>query len=81
MGNFKMPKLTEVKSSQSVHFEQVSSNDIAIIGISIDLPMADNIEKYWDILCNKVSCIRELPERRKRDCDKYLNDGSVRLES
>ncbi|MBE6049020.1 MAG: hypothetical protein K5986_06165 [Clostridium sp.] len=76
-----MPKLSELKNNNTVNFQNSSSNDIAIIGMSINLPMASNIHEFWEILSNKVNCIREFPERRRKDCDEYLNDGNVRLES
>lgn len=46
--------------------------DMAVIGISVNLPLADSIDEYWDILSNSVNCIREFPADRKKDIDKYL---------
>lgn len=46
--------------------------DMAIIGISVKLPLADSTDEYWDLLSNSVNCIREFPADRKEDIDKYL---------
>lgn len=47
--------------------------DIAIIGISIKFPMADDIHGFWSNIRNKVDCIGELPKNRKVDADNFLN--------
>ncbi|MBN1050267.1 hybrid non-ribosomal peptide synthetase/type I polyketide synthase [Clostridium botulinum] len=47
-------------------------DDIAIIGMSVNLPKAQNIDEYWEILENGVDCISEFPEERKADIDRYL---------
>lgn len=43
-------------------------NDIAIIGASVKLPMADNLNQFWEILINRVNTVRSLPLERKKDC-------------
>jgi 3-oxoacyl-(acyl-carrier-protein) synthase len=48
-------------------------NDMAIVGISVNLPLADSMAEYWDILSDSVNCIREFPAGRKEDIDKYLS--------
>ena len=45
--------------------------DIAIIGISVRLPMADTLEEYWENIKNNVDCVGGLPESRKRDLSDY----------
>lgn len=56
-----------IKKSSTLH------KDMAIIGIGVNLPLADSMDEYWDILSNSVNCIREFPAARKEDIDKYLS--------
>ncbi|CAL8113277.1 unnamed protein product [Orchesella dallaii] len=37
---------------------------IAIVGMSCRLPMANNVDEYWDILINGKDAIRKLPDDR-----------------
>ncbi|MHB8062367.1 MAG: beta-ketoacyl synthase N-terminal-like domain-containing protein [Ruminiclostridium sp.] len=59
-------------------FDKVEKNrkmndfDIAIIGASVHLPMADNLEELRDILRNKVDCIRDIPQVRREHAINYL---------
>lgn len=49
------------------------NNDIAIIGLSLRFPGADNINEYWEILKNgenKISCFSEI---RREDTDVFLS--------
>ncbi len=39
-------------------------SDIAIIGIGVVLPKADDADQYWRNVLNKVSVLREVPESR-----------------
>lgn len=52
--------------------KKISEDDIAIIGMSCRFPMSDNPDEFWSILRNEVECIRELPENRREDVEKYL---------
>lgn len=45
---------------------------IAIIGIGINLPNADSLEKYWELLSNGISTIREMPKERGKDIRRHL---------
>lgn len=53
--------------------ENSNSKEIAIVGISLKLPMADSLDEYWSLLSNSVNCISGLPENRKKDLDDYIN--------
>ncbi|WP_297418094.1 SDR family NAD(P)-dependent oxidoreductase [Clostridium sp.] len=46
--------------------------DIAITGIAMEFPKADNMEKWWDVLRKGTDCIRPFPINRKQDLNKYL---------
>lgn len=46
--------------------------DIAIIGMAGKLPLADNLDQFWDHLKNGRDCVGVLPEGRKKDADRFL---------
>lgn len=52
--------------------KELDSKDIAIIGISGQMSMADNVDAYWENILDKVECVREFPEDRKKDAERYL---------
>ena len=45
--------------------------DIAIIGIGLTLPYAENLEEFWEILRSGVDCLREMPVHRQFDVEQY----------
>lgn len=49
-----------------------SADDIAIIGMSVKFPMADDIEEYWSNIVNGVDCVRKIPDSRKKDVEQYV---------
>lgn len=49
-----------------------NSGDIAIIGISVNMPLARDKDEFWNNIKNKVNCIRDFPENRRRDADEML---------
>lgn len=46
-------------------------NDIAVIGIALKYPRANNLKEYWSNLLNSVDCVCEFPDSRKKDIDRY----------
>lgn len=65
-------KLNRFVLDKSENVKEISNNDIAIIGISTRFPMADNIEEFWENICNNIDCVSDLPDARKKDIDCYL---------
>jgi polyketide synthase PksN len=51
---------------------EISPQDIAIIGMSVNLPSADNMDEYWNNLKEAKDCIDDLPAGRKKDITDYL---------
>lgn len=50
---------------QNVQTETVQTDDpIAIIGIAGKYPQADNLEEFWNNLCQGRDCITEIPKER-----------------
>ncbi|MGM9979487.1 MAG: amino acid adenylation domain-containing protein [Clostridium sp.] len=52
--------------------ERDTNNDIAVIGMSIKFPMADNLNEFWNIIDKKVNCTTNFPVSRSKDAEKYL---------
>lgn len=48
------------------------TQEIAIIGISVKLPMADTVAEFLNHLRMGTDCIRGIPELRQKDIDNYL---------
>lgn len=57
--------------------EASASGDIAVIGMSANLPLADTLDDYWSIIENGVDAIRRFPESRKKDIDDYLKSRGL----
>ena len=56
---FQRPVHQELPSHQSVH-----SRDIAIIGLSGQYPMADDLDAFWENIKAGKDCITEIPQER-----------------
>ncbi|MGQ8873040.1 amino acid adenylation domain-containing protein [Paenibacillus sp. TSA_86.1] len=93
---FTYPSITDLvgylagdrSENESVHpapKHQSSSNDIAIIGMSMNLPGASNASEFWHVLEEGKHCIQNYPERRIKDAADYLQsirsdmDGMERI--
>ncbi len=62
-----------LKKKKSVELKESANNEIAVIGIGTRLPNAKNVDEFWLNIRNGLDCCRELPERRKKDANEYLN--------
>lgn len=60
-------KLEEFSSLDFSEIKEVSEKDVAIIGISVNLPNAKDIEEFWINIRNSFDCIGDFPEKRKTD--------------
>ncbi len=47
--------------------------DIAIIGIGLKLSCARDLEQYWEIINNKISCIEDFPKYRAKGIEGLVN--------
>lgn len=71
---------SNIDNDEGIKVEKVSSKDIAIIGLSVRVPLADNAEEFWENVKNNVDCLMDFPEGRKKDADKcrsFMNSESV----
>ncbi|MCX7922791.1 MAG: SDR family NAD(P)-dependent oxidoreductase [Clostridia bacterium] len=57
----------EIVVDSIVNIEEIQAKDIAVIGISLKMPLADNVDDFWNNLMQGVDCIRDFPEGRRRD--------------
>lgn len=64
--------LNNINIEEINEVQEKSTKDIAIIGISVKLPMAENIEEYWQNIENGLDCISVFPKKRKKDIEDYL---------
>ncbi|HAU86270.1 MAG TPA: hypothetical protein DCW90_12475 [Lachnospiraceae bacterium] len=58
---------------KSLGKEESKTAPIAIVGMSVKLPQAENKEEFWDNIQNKISSIREYPKSRRDKTDSYLD--------
>ena len=66
--------------SDSIIKEDIGSyrnDDIAIIGIAVKMPMAEDINRFWDNVRNGVDCISKFPATRKKDIEPYANNIGI----
>lgn len=61
-----------LNTSQSGKVERVSNKDVAIIGLSVNFPMAGDIETYWNNIVHSVDCISQFPEERAALVQSYV---------
>lgn len=66
---------------KSVIIEEVSTSDIAIIGISLKMPQADTSDEFWHNLRMGTDCIGYLSKRRQKDANRYLKSIKRKLDS
>lgn len=52
--------------------------DIAIIGVSIRFPKADNLDEFWNVLANGESGITKVPEDRWNN-EAYYDEDNVKI--
>jgi len=73
--NFNAINLSDIKlgKENSVTIEKTSNRDIAIIGVSADLPFADDVDTFWENLEKGMDCIRRFPQNRKADSDVFMS--------
>ena len=63
-GREKIPAPAQEKASRT--------DDIAIIGMAVHFPGAENLQMYWNNIVNGVECSRKLSGSRKQFLDNYL---------
>ncbi|KAM3420466.1 hypothetical protein BST61_g3735 [Cercospora zeina] len=62
--------------SQSPRSQKRNSDDIAIVGVGVDLPGAPDMESLWQNLINGINSCSEVPEDRFHIEDYYTGDDA-----
>lgn len=60
--------------------KEISTREIAVIGMALKMPLADNLEQFWNNLRRGVDCVREIPDNRKKDLTRYLQYKKIKVE-
>ncbi len=58
--------------------DKISTKDIAIIGMYSKLPMANNLDEFWDNLMKGEDCVRNFPSQRLEDYKRVI-EGEEKL--
>lgn len=61
--------LKTIEREKNLELVKVSTEDIAVIGMAVKLPMADSVEEFWYNLRNGLDCISLFPANRRGDTD------------
>ena len=77
-GLLELVELGDIISTSPVDKVKVSQKEVAIIGMALKFPMADNVDSYWENIRNGVNCISDFPEHRSTVMKKYLENGGFR---
>lgn len=62
----------QLSTGDSDEIKTASKKDIAIIGMGVRLPRANSMEEFWENTRRQVEVIRDLPEIRKNDANRYV---------
>lgn len=57
--------------TDKLEIKESSLQDIAVIGMSVCLPGADNIDQFWQSLAEGLDLVIPFPEERKSDLSQY----------
>ncbi|KAI1528845.1 Polyketide synthase modules, partial [Pyrenophora tritici-repentis] len=63
-------------SSKSIGSESWHKSDIAIVGMSVDIPGGEDLHAFWDMLQNSTNVSTEIPSSRFNLFDYYDKDAS-----
>ena len=73
----KLVGLEPNRFNQQNKIEEVSMQDVAIIGIALRMPGADRLETMWEDLLQGKCHISSFPSARERDVDNLLDDSAI----
>lgn len=67
MVNINDIEIDNLFSNTSEEIKEVADRDIAIIGMSVKFPKAENIMEFWENIRKGVDCIDNYPDDRQKD--------------
>ena len=77
----KLFDLSENLSEENlVKAQDISAKDIAVIGMGLNMPLAEDIDKFWDNLMKGVDCIHDLPSDRKEKISRMIDNNIFGLQ-
>lgn len=81
MGNLLGFSIMEKNIEESpLELEKISKKSIAIIGMDVRFPQANNPQSFWHNLVNGTDSIRDFPLSRRLDTDPYLRQKGLDYE-
>lgn len=69
--------LLDDMGTESFDIEEVTDQDIAIIGLAAQLPLVENLEEFWKFLTGGVDFVSPLPENRRKDVEAFARPGKT----
>jgi len=73
------PKVTPKVMRPQANDNDISTLDVAVIGMSCRYPLSSNVDMFWDVLKNGKDCITEVPEGRWDDSHQWYNSDPTAL--
>jgi amino acid adenylation domain-containing protein len=80
LNNLNLVGLESSDSSNSAEIQDVNIKDIAVIGVSVKLPDANNLDEYDKNLSSGYESIKKFPEERKKFASQYLSLKNIKKE-
>lgn len=80
LGSLKLDGYTGEDSFEIREGSERPGKDIAIIGMAAKMPLARSVDEFWDNIRNGIDCIRDLPEDRREDADRFFQYKTGREE-
>lgn len=62
-----------LKTKENVVVSEISTKDVAIIGIAAKLPKAECVDGFWNNIKEGVDCITNIPLTREKDIRQYYD--------
>lgn len=66
-------RLLDLEFDYAADIQEVVVKDIAIIGLAVKLPKADDPDTFWNHVCNKEDLIDKFPQEREQALHRLLN--------
>ncbi|SMF76958.1 Ketoacyl-synthetase C-terminal extension [Paenibacillus uliginis N3/975] len=59
-------------SNDSLHSDRKKNNAVAVVGIGLQLPKANTIEQFWNVIMDGKDCVSGLPASRIPDIEQIV---------
>lgn len=51
-----------------------NDDNVAVIGMNINMPFADNLDDFWEVISKGINCVGEFQDNRKKNIFPFLNE-------